>query len=138
MPYMPLSPILLLETTTCFGYPPSFLLLSPLLSLISCIPKSPGKNVTSPNPPSTNFSFGTYFLLFLSAPDSLNSSASSLLFMNWLSTFAKIFIDFSYDFIQSTGAFILTTIVTMIMNFLLYDKFVFGKTKSNIEEEEAK
>ncbi len=50
----------------------------------------------------------------------------------------NLHLDFSYDFIQSTGAFILTTIVTMIMNFLLYDKFVFGKTKSNIGEEEAK
>ena len=40
----------------------------------------------------------------------------------------NIGLDFSYDFIQSTGAFVLTTAVTMIMNFLLYDKFVFGKT----------
>lgn len=38
-------------------------------------------------------------------------------------------LSFSYDFIQSTGAFIFTTIVTMIMNFLFYDKFVFGKEK---------
>ncbi len=45
-------------------------------------------------------------------------------------------LDFSYDFIQSTGAFVLTTAVTMIMNFLLYDKFVFGKKKSNKEEKE--
>lgn len=38
---------------------------------------------------------------------------------------------FSYEFIQSTGAFILTAIVTMIINFLFYDKFVFDKTKSH-------
>lgn len=38
-------------------------------------------------------------------------------------------LSFSYDFIQSTGAFIFTTIVTMIMNFLFYDKFIFGKEK---------
>ena len=43
-------------------------------------------------------------------------------------------LSFSYDFIQSTGAFVLTTAVTMIMNFLLYDKFVFGKTKKSKQE----
>ena len=36
---------------------------------------------------------------------------------------------FSYELIQSTGAFILTAIITMILNFLFYDRFVFGKTK---------
>lgn len=34
---------------------------------------------------------------------------------------------FTYEFIQSTGAFILTAIITMILNFLFYDRFVFGK-----------
>ena len=34
---------------------------------------------------------------------------------------------FEYEFIQSTGAFVLTAIITMILNFLIYDKFVFGK-----------
>ena len=34
---------------------------------------------------------------------------------------------FEYEFIQSTGAFVLTAIITMILNFLFYDKFVFGK-----------
>lgn len=38
-------------------------------------------------------------------------------------------IPFSYEFVQSTGAFVLTAIVTMILNFLFYDRFVFGKTK---------
>lgn len=41
---------------------------------------------------------------------------------------------FSYNFIQSTGAFVFTGIVTMIINFLFYDKFVFGKVKSKKEE----
>lgn len=41
----------------------------------------------------------------------------------------NIGIGFTYGFIQSTGAFIFTGIVTMIINFLFYDKFVFGKTK---------
>lgn len=42
----------------------------------------------------------------------------------------SLHLPFSYDFIQSTGAFILTAIVTMIINFLFYDKFVFGKNKT--------
>lgn len=37
-----------------------------------------------------------------------------------------IHINFTYDFIQSTGAFVLTSAVAMIINFLFYDKFVFG------------
>ena len=41
---------------------------------------------------------------------------------------------FDYDFVQSTGAFVLTAIVTMIINFIFYDKFIFGKEK----EEEKK
>ncbi|MDO4752863.1 MAG: GtrA family protein [Candidatus Saccharibacteria bacterium] len=45
--------------------------------------------------------------------------------------------NFTYEFIQSTGAFVFTTAVTMIMNFLLYDKFVFGK-KSPTEKTEKK
>lgn len=41
----------------------------------------------------------------------------------------SINLPFSYDFIQSTGAFILTAIITMILNFLFYDKFVFGNNR---------
>ena len=36
-------------------------------------------------------------------------------------------IPFSYDFIQSTGAFILANAVIMIINFLFYDRLVFDK-----------
>ncbi len=36
-------------------------------------------------------------------------------------------LNFSYEFIQSTGAFVLAGIVIMIINFLFYDKFVFKK-----------
>ena len=43
--------------------------------------------------------------------------------------FQAIHIPFSYEFIQSTGAFVLTAIVTMILNFLFYDRFVFEKKK---------
>ena len=39
---------------------------------------------------------------------------------------------FTYEFVLTTGAFILTSIVIMIINFLFYDKVVFGKTKSQI------
>lgn len=40
---------------------------------------------------------------------------------------------FTYDFVLTTGAFILASIVTMILNFLFYDKFVFGEPKSKKE-----
>lgn len=42
--------------------------------------------------------------------------------------FQAIHIPFSYDFTLTTGAFVLTTIVVTIMNYFLYDKFVFGKS----------
>ena len=35
---------------------------------------------------------------------------------------------FTYEFIQSTGAFALTSVVIMVLNFLFYDKFVFHKS----------
>ena len=41
--------------------------------------------------------------------------------------FQNLHIPFSYEFTLTTGAFVLTAIVTMILNFLFYDKFVFGK-----------
>ncbi|MBQ3293258.1 GtrA family protein [Candidatus Saccharibacteria bacterium] len=47
----------------------------------------------------------------------------------------NLHLDFiTYELVQSTGAFVLTACVTMVMNFLLYDKFVFGK-KSKKEED---
>lgn len=36
---------------------------------------------------------------------------------------------FDHDFTESTGIFVLANIVIMIINFLFYDKFVFGKPK---------
>ena len=45
--------------------------------------------------------------------------------------FQTLHIPFSYEFTLTTGAFVLTAIITMILNFLFYDRFVFGKTKSN-------
>ncbi len=49
--------------------------------------------------------------------------------------FQTIHIPFSYEFTLTTGAFALTSIVTMILNFLFYDKFVFGKTKTLVKED---
>ena len=39
----------------------------------------------------------------------------------------SINLPFDYDFVLNTGAFALASIVIMILNFLFYDKFVFGK-----------
>lgn len=33
---------------------------------------------------------------------------------------------FSYEFVETTGNYVLMTAVTMVINFLVYDKFVFG------------
>ena len=44
---------------------------------------------------------------------------------------SAIHLPFSYEFVLSTGAFVLTAIVTMILNFLFYDRFVFGESNSS-------
>ncbi|MBQ6510717.1 GtrA family protein [Candidatus Saccharibacteria bacterium] len=36
---------------------------------------------------------------------------------------------FDYNFIQSTGTFVFTALVSMFLNFLFYDRLVFGKKK---------
>lgn len=41
---------------------------------------------------------------------------------------------FSRDFVASTGAYVLTTIVTMTINFICYDKIVFGKKPPTEEQ----
>ena len=43
---------------------------------------------------------------------------------------------FDYNFVQSTGAFVLTSAVAMVLNFLFYDKLVFSKKKEEEKEEE--
>lgn len=51
--------------------------------------------------------------------------------------YQNLHLDFiKYEFIQSTGAFIFSGIVTMILNFLFYDNFVFGKKNQKPKEEE--
>lgn len=46
---------------------------------------------------------------------------------------SAIHLPFSYEFILTTGTFILTSLVIMILNFFFYDRFVFGKPKNMIE-----
>lgn len=40
-----------------------------------------------------------------------------------------IHLPFDYEFVESTGIFALGAVVTTIINYLFYDKFVFGATK---------
>ena len=42
---------------------------------------------------------------------------------------AAMHLPFDYDFIESTGIFGLTTTITMTLNYLFYDKLVFGVKK---------
>ena len=47
---------------------------------------------------------------------------------------SALHLPFTYEFILTTGAFVLNSIVIMILNFLFYDKFVFGKKKVTHEK----
>lgn len=47
---------------------------------------------------------------------------------------SAIHLPFTYEFVLTTGAFVLATAVIMVLNFLFYDKFVFGK-KAKKEKE---
>ena len=49
-----------------------------------------------------------------------------------------IHLPFSYEFTLTTGTFILTAIITTLLNFFFYDKFVFGKAKEPKKQEESK
>ena len=49
---------------------------------------------------------------------------------------SALHLPFSYDFVLTTGAFVLTSIVIMILNFLFYDKFVFHKQKETTDVKE--
>lgn len=46
-----------------------------------------------------------------------------------LGIFNWIGIPFDYDFVKSTGVWVLSVLVVMILNFLVYDRFVFGEKK---------
>ena len=39
---------------------------------------------------------------------------------------SALHLPFTYEFVLTTGTFVLTTAVIMILNFLFYDRFVFG------------
>lgn len=47
-----------------------------------------------------------------------------------------IHIPFTYEFVESTGIFVLMTAITMVLNYLVYDRFVFGKKKEEVEATE--
>lgn len=46
---------------------------------------------------------------------------------------STIHLPFSYEFVLTTGTFVLTSLVIMILNFFFYDRFVFGKPKNMLE-----
>lgn len=50
---------------------------------------------------------------------------------------STIHLPFDYDFVQSTGIYVLMTAVTMTLNFICYEKVVFG-TKIKVEEKKGK
>lgn len=49
-----------------------------------------------------------------------------------------IHLPFDFNFIESTGVFVLTTCVTMILNYFFYDKLVFGTAKPTTTNTEIK
>lgn len=49
---------------------------------------------------------------------------------------SAIHLPFDYDFVQSTGIYVLMTAVTMTLNFICYEKVVFG-TKVKVEEKKG-
>ena len=54
------------------------------------------------------------------------------------SIITALHLPFSYEFTLTTGAFVLTAIITMILNFLFYDRFVFGKSNPSNRSDSAK
>lgn len=40
-----------------------------------------------------------------------------------------IHLNFSWDFVKSTGIYAIMTVIIMVVNFMVYDKFVFGEHK---------
>lgn len=62
-------------------------------------------------------------------------------FLTGLYQFAFMIFDgvglpFSYDFVESTGVFVLMIAVTMILNFLFYNRIIFGTAKSDEDSRE--
>ena len=49
----------------------------------------------------------------------------------------SIGIGFSYEFVESTGNYVLMTAVVMVINFLVYDRFVFEESKKKTISERS-
>ena len=49
---------------------------------------------------------------------------------------ANLNLPFDYNFVESTGIYLLVAIVTLILNYLFYDKLVFGTSKKSYSAEE--
>ena len=54
----------------------------------------------------------------------------------WLS--GLLHLPFSYEFVESTGVYVLMTAVTMILNYIFYGRVVFGKEKEGGEQVNVK
>lgn len=49
---------------------------------------------------------------------------------------SAIHLPFSYDFVESTGIYVLVTAISMVLNFICYEKVVFG-TRIKVEEKQG-
>ena len=47
-----------------------------------------------------------------------------------------VHLPFSYEFVETTGNFVLGTAVIMVINYLVYDRFVFGEKREHKNREE--
>lgn len=66
-------------------------------------------------------------------------AVEQLKFLYWLAynICQAIHLPFSYEFVETTGVFVLMTAVVMVINFLVYDRLVFGKKKPEENREEV-
>lgn len=56
----------------------------------------------------------------------------AFMLIGWIPVFS------SFDFVASTGIYVLMTIVTMTLNFIFYEKIVFGRSKEDGEKVDIK
>ena len=49
---------------------------------------------------------------------------------------SAVHLPFDYDFVESTGIYVLMTIVTMTLNYIFYEKVVFGNV-AKVQEKEG-
>ena len=94
------------------------------------------KNITWKQREMTTWSIAKFFMwnaLTMIAIRPLVIAGFGLL--TWLYQFAfsicgLIHLPFSYEFVENTGIYVLAAIITMIINYLFYDKVVFGEKKT--------